>query len=174
MSRGEPEPTTRPRWRNSVGVDLIPIALPEHAGMDALTMLLVDEAAVFDELTRSGRDELLIKDRREPEAMLIRNSRLVPGVEGLQMNRVRMILMENMARAMADIDVYVAPFGGGPNNSATNLTGHPGVSVPNGFNNNGTPTGILFVGQLYGEAEMLTLAKTYQDSTGFHQRHPDL
>ncbi len=157
-----------------LGVDLIPMALPEHAAMDALTMLLVDEAAVFDELTRSGRDELLIKDRREPEAMLIRNSRLVPGVEYLQMNRVRTILMENMARVMADIDVYVAPFGGGPNNSATNLTGHPGVSVPNGFNDNGTPTGIMFVGQLYGEAEMLSLAKAYQDSTGFHQRHPDL
>ncbi len=157
-----------------LGVDLIPIALPEHAGMNALTMLLVDEAAVFDELTRSGRDELLIKDRREPEAMLIRNSRLVPGVEYLQMNRVRMILMENMARTMADIDVYVAPFGGSPNNSATNLTGHPGISVPNGFNDDGTPTGIMFVGQLYGEAEMLTLAKAYQDSTDFHEQHPKL
>ena len=157
-----------------IGVDLIPIALPEHAGMDALTMLLVDEAAVFDELTRSGRDELLIKDRREPEAMLIRTSRLVPGVEYLQMNRVRMLLMENMARTMADIDVYVAPFGGSPNNGATNLTGHPAVTVPNGFNDNGTPTGVMFVGQLYGEAKMLALAKAYQDSTDFHQQHPTL
>ena len=157
-----------------LGADLVPIRLPEHAGMNALTMLLAEEAAVFDELTRSGRDELLIKDRDEPEAMLIRNTRLVPAVEYLQMNRVRMLLMEGMAEALRDIDVYVAPSGGSPNNRANNLTGHPGVSVPNGFTPDGMPTGILFVGRLYGEAEMLTLAKAYQDATDFHRQHPNL
>ena len=84
------------------------------------------------------------------------------------------LLMQNMAEALDDIDVYVAPFGGSPNNSATNLTGHPAVSVPNGFNSDGTPTGILFVGRLYGEADMLTLAKAFQDATDFHLQHPIL
>ena len=158
----------------SMGVDLVPLVLPEHAGMEALTMLLVDEAAAFDELIQTGRVELLIKDRGEPEAMLMRTARLVPGVEYLQMNRLRMLLMRNMAEALGDIDVYLAPFGGSPNNSATNLTGHPAVSVPNGFNEDGTPTGILFVGKLYGEAEMLTLAKAFQDRTDFHLQHPAL
>jgi len=157
-----------------LGVELRSFSLPEHADMDALQMLLVDEAAAFDELIQTGRVELLIQDRGDPEDMLMRVARLVPAVEYVQMNRRRMLLMENMARAMADLDVYVAPHGGSANNSATNLTGHPAVSVPNGFGPDGTPTGILFVGKLYGEAGMLRLAKAYQDATGFHERHPAL
>lgn len=157
-----------------LGVELRRFGLPEHADMDALQMLLVDEAAAFDELIRTGRVDLLIQDREEPEDMLMRVARLMPAVEYVQMNRRRALLMRNMAEAMADLDVYVAPHGGSPNNSATNLTGHPAVSVPNGFAPDGTPSGVLFVGKLYGEAEMLRLAKAYQDATDFHLRHPRL
>ena len=90
------------------------------------------------------------------------------------MNRLRMLMMQEMAAALRDIDVFVAPHGGGPINSATNLTGHPAVTVPNGFTDAGTPTGILFVGKLYGEAEMLAVAREYQEATDFHLRHPSL
>lgn len=44
--------------------------------------------------------------------------------------------------------------------------------MPNGFAPDGTPTDILFVGRRYGEADMLRLAKTYQDATDFHLRRP--
>ena len=106
--------------------------------------------------------------------MLMRIARLVPAVEYLQMNRLRMLMMHQMEVALRDIDVYLAPHGGGPNNGATNLTGHPAVTVPNGFDDDGKPTGILFVGKLYGEADMLSLAKAYQDATDFHLQHPQL
>jgi Asp-tRNA(Asn)/Glu-tRNA(Gln) amidotransferase A subunit family amidase len=161
----------------SLGVKLEPVALPAHADLDALMMLLVEEASSLDQLTVSGRDELLIKDRDEPEAMLLRAHRLVPGVEYFQMSRVRMRLMEEMARLFERVDVYVAPFltpSGNANLRATNATGHPGVAVPSGFNAKGTPTSMHFVGKLYGEAELLALAKAYQDATGHHLRHPQL
>ncbi|MEX2467040.1 MAG: amidase family protein [Gemmatimonadota bacterium] len=157
-----------------MGIELRPFSLPEHADMDALQMLLVDEAAAFDELIQTGRVDLLIQDRDEPEDMLMRAARLLPAVEYVQLNRRRTLLMQNMAEAMSDLDVYVAPHGGSANNSANNLTGHPGVSVPNGFAPDGTPTGVLFIGALYGEAEMLRLAKAYQDATDFHLRRPSL
>jgi Asp-tRNA(Asn)/Glu-tRNA(Gln) amidotransferase A subunit family amidase len=157
-----------------LGVDLRPFSLPEHADMDALQMLLVDESAAFDELIQTGRIDLLIQDRDEPEDMLMRVARMLPAVEYVQMNRRRTLLMQNMAEAMADLDIYVAPHGGSANTSANNLTGHPGVSVPNGFAPDGTPTGIMFVGKIYGEAEMLRLAKAYQDATDFHLRRPTL
>ena len=157
-----------------MGIDLQPIRLPEHAGMDALQMLLVDEAAVFDELILTGKVDLLIQDRDQPEDMLMRIARLFPAVEYLQMNRLRMLMMQGMEEALREIDVYVAPHEGSPNTRATSLTGHPAVSVPNGFDDDGTPTGILFVGKLYGEAEMLRLAKAYQDATNFHLQHPTL
>jgi Asp-tRNA(Asn)/Glu-tRNA(Gln) amidotransferase A subunit family amidase len=157
-----------------LGVDLQPVSLPEHAGMDALQMLLVDEAAAFDELVQTGRIDLLIQDREEPEDMLMRVARLLPAVEYVQIQRLRMLMMQGMEQALRGIDVYVAPHSGSPNTSATSLTGHPAISVPNGFDAEGKPTGILFVGQLYGEAELMTVAKTYQDANDFHLAHPDI
>jgi len=159
----------------SLGIEMTPVSLPEHADMDALMMLLVEEAAALDELTRSGRDELLIKDRDEPEAMLLRAHRLVPGVEYFQMSRVRMRLMEGMARLFENLDAYVAPFltpTGDRNLRATNATGHPGVAAPTGFNAKGMPTSIHLVGNLYGEGALLALAKAFQERTTHHQRHP--
>ena len=158
----------------SLGVTLKPIELPEHADMDALQMLLVDEAAAFDELIQTGKVDMLIQDRDEPEDMLMRVARLLPAVEYLQIHRLRMLMMQNMEKVLRDIDVYVAPHRGTPNTRTTALTGHPGISVPNGFDDGGKPTGILFVGKLYGEAELMAAAKTYQDANDFHLSYPNL
>jgi hypothetical protein len=97
---------------------------------------------------------------------------LIPAVEYLQMNRQRMLMMQETAEALRGVDVYLAPHGAGPTTSANNLTGHPGITVPNGFAPDGTPTGILFVGQLYAEAEVMAVAKAYQDATDWHERRP--
>jgi Asp-tRNA(Asn)/Glu-tRNA(Gln) amidotransferase A subunit family amidase len=37
----------------------------------------------------------------------------------------------------------------------------------------GTPTSITFNGRLFGESEILALARAYQEATGFHLRHPE-
>ena len=55
-----------------------------------------------------------------------------------------------------------------------NLCGYPAVSVPNGFTAEGRPTSITFLGRLYAEAEMLALARAYQERAGFHLKHPRL
>ena len=104
-------------------------------------------------------------------------SEMVPGVEYFQMSRLRMLLMESMAETVRDVDVLLAPFftpAGDAFLRATNATGHPAVSVPTGINEHGTPTGILFVGSLFGEARMLALAKGYQDQTDHHQKRPPI
>jgi Asp-tRNA(Asn)/Glu-tRNA(Gln) amidotransferase A subunit family amidase len=46
--------------------------------------------------------------------------------------------------------------------------------VQNGMTDYGTPTGIIFVGKLFGEAELLAVAKAYQDATDFRLQHPRL
>lgn len=159
---------------SNLGADLQPVRLPEHAGMDALQMLLVDEAAAFDELMQTGKVDMLIQDREEPEDMLMRIARLLPAVEYLQIQRQRMLMMQGLERALREIDVYIAPHSSDANRTATSLSGHPAISVPNGFDADGRPTGILFVGKLYGEAEMMTAAGIYQDATNFHRSHPPL
>jgi Asp-tRNA(Asn)/Glu-tRNA(Gln) amidotransferase A subunit family amidase len=55
-----------------------------------------------------------------------------------------------------------------------NLCGYPAVSVPNGFTADGKPTSITFLGRLYAEAEILALARAYQERAGFHLKHPPL
>ena len=158
----------------ALGVDPVVIELPEHADMDALQMLLVDEAAAFDELVHNDNISLFRQDIDEPEDMLMRIARLHPAVEYVQMNRRRMLLMQGMAKIFDRIDVLVTPFGGSPVQTATSLTGHPSVAVQNGFDDDRTPTGFQMIGQLYFEAAALTLARVYQQRTGFHRQHPPM
>ena len=54
-----------------------------------------------------------------------------------------------MAQAIRDVDVYITPSFAGGNLPITNLTGHPTVVVPNGFNAEGMPTSITFSGHLF-------------------------
>jgi Asp-tRNA(Asn)/Glu-tRNA(Gln) amidotransferase A subunit family amidase len=106
---------------------------------------------------------------------VFRQGELVPAVEYLRAMRLRTIVMREMAKLMEDFDAYVVPSYGGDNLLLTNLTGHPAVVVPNGFRtSDGTPTSITFQGKLDGDDTVLSLAKAYQEATGFHTKHPAL
>lgn len=158
----------------SLGVELVPFDLPELP-VNALSFILdAEAAAAFDELTRSNRDDLLVRQIKQAWPNSFRQARLIPAVEYIQANRVRTLLMEEMAQKMKGIDVYIAPSFGGNNLLLTNLTGHPAVVVPNGFDEKGSPTSISFIGNLFEEAKTLRVAKAYQDVTDFHRKHPDL
>ncbi|MDZ7341673.1 MAG: amidase [candidate division KSB1 bacterium] len=155
-----------------LGFDLIPIELPDYP-IEAMNIILnVEAAAAFDELTRTNRDDLMVRQIKNAWPNVFRMSRLIPAVEYIQANRLRRMVMEAMRKVMAPIDVLVTPSYGGDVLLLTNLTGHPAVVVPNGFNEEGTPTSISFIGQLFGEAETLLIARSYQEATDFHLKHP--
>ncbi len=159
----------------SLGVDLIPVELPDMPVGAMRFVLTAEAAAAFDELTRSNRDDLLVRQTANAWPNSFRQARLIPAVEYIQANRMRTQLMRRMEETMADIDVYLAPTSGRNNNLLiTNLTGHPTVVVPNGFNGEGSPTSLSLVGKLFGEAELLQVALAYQEAVDFHLRHPDL
>ena len=158
----------------AMGLNLVPIELPDLP-ISALNFILdAEAAAAFDELTQSNRDDLLVRQIKNAWPNAFRKARLVPAVEYIQANRVRTMLMHAMAEILSEIDVYVAPSRVGDNLLLTNLTGHPCVVLPNGFRKDGTPTSITFMGNLFGEAETLAVARAYQDATGFHKKHPTL
>ncbi len=158
----------------SLGAKLVPIELPKFPVGSISFVLSTEGAAFFDELTRSNRDDLMVRQIANAWPNVFRSARFVPAVEYLQAQRIRYLLIQEMAKLMNDIDVYVAPWDIGENVLLTNLTGHPSVGLPNGFSQWGTPTAITFVGKLFGEAEMLAVAKAFQDATDFHKKHPDL
>jgi Asp-tRNA(Asn)/Glu-tRNA(Gln) amidotransferase A subunit family amidase len=167
----------------SLGITPQPVELPnlpiESAG---LLSAFCEIGAVWDEMIRTNQDALLVRQDSDHIGNLCRTAQTIPAVEYVQSGRVRTLIMEAMAGIMAKVDVYLAPYSSlepsGPaselNLLLTNLTGYPAVVVPNGFTKKGNPTGITFIGNLYGEAELLALAKAYQDATDFHRKHPKL
>jgi Asp-tRNA(Asn)/Glu-tRNA(Gln) amidotransferase A subunit family amidase len=158
----------------SLGIDLIPIELPDYP-IEAMSFILnAEAAAAFDDLTRFNRDDLLVRQIKNAWPNVFRQARLIPAVEYIQANRMRTIVMEAMVKTMSKVDIFVTPSYGGDVLLLTNLTGHPVVVVPNGFNEKGSPTSISFIGNLYGEAETLSVARAFQDATDFHLKHPKL
>jgi Asp-tRNA(Asn)/Glu-tRNA(Gln) amidotransferase A subunit family amidase len=152
-----------------LGVQLLPIKLPDKYPVPALNLILeVEAATVFDHQLRHGETTGL-----NQWPVVFRKAQLVPAVEYLRANRIRTLLMRAMNELFDKVDVYV----GGNDLLHTNLTGHPCVVLPNGLRKSGkreTPTAIRFTGRLYGETELLAVAQAYQDATGFHLKRPPL
>jgi aspartyl-tRNA(Asn)/glutamyl-tRNA(Gln) amidotransferase subunit A len=55
-----------------------------------------------------------------------------------------------------------------------NLTGHPAISLPNGFGALGLPIGIQLVGRLRGDAELLRCAALLERSQDLLHHRPAL
>ncbi len=157
-----------------LGANLIPIELPKMNVSDLSFILSAEAAAAFDELTRSRRDTLLVRQMKNAWPNTFRTARFIPAVEYIQANRLRTLLIQEMDRLMRTVDVYVTPSFGGDNLLLTNLTGHPCVVLPNGFDDAGSPTSITFQGRLFDEATLLAVAKKYQDATTHHKKHPPM
>ncbi|TVP56795.1 MAG: amidase [Gemmatimonadales bacterium] len=156
-----------------LGVELHPVGLPEDLPIGALrTILSAEAAAAFDELTRSGQDELLVRQDTGAWPNTFRTARFIPAVEYIQANRVRTILMGALDRAWADVDVVVTPSYASSLLLATNLTGHPAVVLPHISQAEADPLSISFVGGLWKDAEALRVAKAYQDASGHHLERP--
>jgi aspartyl-tRNA(Asn)/glutamyl-tRNA(Gln) amidotransferase subunit A len=51
-----------------------------------------------------------------------------------------------------------------------NLSASCGVSVPCGFDRQGLPIGIQFIGNTLQEATILNVAYAYEQATGWHRR----
>jgi Asp-tRNA(Asn)/Glu-tRNA(Gln) amidotransferase A subunit family amidase len=156
---------------SAMGFTLIPIELPALPIYPLAVILSAEAAAAFDELTRSGRDDMMVKQVREAWPNVLRASRFIPAVEYIQANRIRYMISRKMEEL--DVDIYIAP-SFGENLLLTNLTGHPCVVLPNGFDDEGHPVSISFIGRLFGEGVLLAFARAYQEETGFHGNHPPM
>ena len=156
----------------SMGLNLIPIELPEFPTQALSFVLQAEAAAAFDELTRSNNDDQLVRQGKNAWPNVFREARFIPAVEYINANRARTLLNKKMSELMERIDVYIIPSFYGDNLLRTNLTGHPCVVVPNGFNDKGSPTSISFVGGLYSDGNTLAIAKVYQEATKWHKQYP--
>lgn len=60
------------------------------------------------------------------------------------------------------------------NTMFANYYGLPAISIPNGFDRNGLPTGLQIVGRPGDDASVLRLAHRYESATSWTSRRPDL
>ena len=176
-----------------MGVNLLSMKMPAgyHFG-DITPVLEAEAAAAFDELTRSGRDALLTEQGPQEWPNVFRVAQFYSAVDYIQAQRARTLAMDAMAKIFADVDVIVTP-SNGAQLTATNLTGHPAVIVPNGVRGEdaplpdhtgdghpenvggpGTPVSLTFLGGLYSDARLAAFARAYQETTGFHRMHPKM
>lgn len=159
----------------SLGVEPSAIQLPTNFPFDGFDIILRAEAgAFFDELVRSGEVDLMVEQGPSSRANSLRQSRFIPAVEYLQANRHRRQLIEEINALFREYDVIIAPSFRGRQLQITNLTGHPVISVPNGFDSKGRPTSLTLIGNLYDEGSILALAKAFQAATEFHEKYPPL
>jgi len=157
-----------------LGINLIPVTLPDLP-YDAMRIILTAEAAAaFDDLTRSNRDNELVQQGKFDWPNTFRTSRFIPAVDYVNANRLRSIAIQKWDDLMRTVDVIVTPTGAANLSQlvATNLTGHPAVILPSGFRDDGTPVSLTFLGGLFEEAKVLAVARAYQEATGFHLKHP--
>jgi len=158
----------------NLGVELQEVTLPDSIPVSPqLIILEAEAAAAFDKLTRSDRDSLLVAQHRHAWPNIFRKARFIPAVEYIQANRLRKILSEQVNRLFQDYDVIISPSFGGNQLLTTNLTGHPCAVVPNGFDEDGHPTSISFLGNLYEEGKILELATAWQKATEHEEQHPE-
>jgi Asp-tRNA(Asn)/Glu-tRNA(Gln) amidotransferase A subunit family amidase len=155
------------------GIQLVPLRLPSRIPVPPLAVILTAEAgAAFDELTRSGRVKEMVRQTADAWPNVLRQGQLVTAADYLRASRLRTLLMQDLEAALDGLDGFVAPSFGGDVLLMTNLTGHPCVTVPDGFHVDGTPGSIGIVGRPFGETEILQAAAAWQEATDFHRRRP--
>ena len=176
----------------AIGVDLVPFELPEFPWDAMANLLMAEAAAAFDDLTMAGRDALLTEQGPEDWPNIFRIASFYPAVEYIQANRARTLAGRQVSELFDKVDIIVTPTTGAQL-TASNLTGHPALILPNGFRGDdapkppeidnddddniggpGTPVSLTFLAGLYQEQKLTAFANAYQQVTGFHKLHPRL
>ena len=156
----------------AAGATLVPVTLPTLPSASIYALLNAEAGAMFDELLRSGRINMLADGGENGRANQLRGTRFIPAVEYIRAQRVRTLLLREMNALLGSVDVFLAP-SSSDSVTATNLTGHPSAVVPAGLVD-GLPIGLMVTGGLWQEDVVLRVASAYQDGTDWHTRRPPL
>jgi aspartyl-tRNA(Asn)/glutamyl-tRNA(Gln) amidotransferase subunit A len=170
---------------SSVKNATLPVGPWEEAGG---IVIAGEGAASFRTLIRSGR----VSELTDPLGQLAGYvNEQYSAADYLQALKIRGILQKKMEELFDSFDVLVAasqpvpataldlnletglsfadPLGG-----IGNLCGLPAISVPCGFTENNLPAGLQFVARAGDDTAVLQAARTFQQHTDWHKRHPKI
>ncbi len=156
-----------------LGATLEAIALPPDFPVNALRIILnAEAAAAFNELTLNNKDSLLVSQSNWSWPNSFRTARLIPAVEYIQANRIRTELIREVNNVFSHYDLIISPSFNGNQLTMTNLTGHPALLIPTGFDAKKEPTSITFLGNHFQEGLLCAVGQLFQEKTKLHLRRP--
>jgi aspartyl-tRNA(Asn)/glutamyl-tRNA(Gln) amidotransferase subunit A len=165
------------------------VSLPEGPWEDAGNIVVaVESAASFRSLIRSGR----VSELSDPLGQIAGYvNEQYSGADYIQALKVRELLQKKMDALFETYDVLVTasqpvaatplelnletglvfpdPLGG-----IGNLCGLPALSVPCGFTEKNLPAGLQFVARGGDDIAVIQAARTFQQHTDWHRRHPKI
>jgi aspartyl-tRNA(Asn)/glutamyl-tRNA(Gln) amidotransferase subunit A len=124
--------------------------------------------------------------------------RFLPATAYVDAQRARTLIREEVGQLLRRVDCLLAPTlpvtapavgaeevrtGSGPESTRAallrftrlfNVTGHPAIAVPCGFDGQGLPISLQLVGRAFDEVTILRLAAAYERATEWHARRPPL
>jgi aspartyl-tRNA(Asn)/glutamyl-tRNA(Gln) amidotransferase subunit A len=165
------------------------VTLPEGPWEDAGTLIVaVESAASFRPLIRSGKVSELTDPLGQISGYL---NEQYSAADYLQALKVTEIVQKKMETLFESFDVLAAPSQPVPASPLTlnletglsfpdplggigNICGLPALSVPCGFTEKNLPIGLQFVAKAGDDSAVLQAARTFQQHTDWHKKHPKI
>jgi aspartyl-tRNA(Asn)/glutamyl-tRNA(Gln) amidotransferase subunit A len=177
------------------GAELVDVTLPDLTEVRAACWTIMRaEAAEYHRPHLRARPEELHPAVRT----LIEGGEFIPATEYVHAQRVRSKVAQDVHAALAGVDALLLPalamaaypigqrtvdLGGYEEDVLSamtrytplfNLSGHPALVLPCGFNEAGMPISMQIVGKAFDEAMVLRVAHAYESLTEWHRRRPPM
>ena len=174
---------------------LIPIKLPDIPISAATRTILAAEASsAFEEIFEEGLQTKLNAEETHYSSLATNSVLAKDYIKSL---RIQNILHQQMNKIFNSIDIIISPVK--PSTASKinenfrwatrkefnedhpitligaigNLIGLPGISIPNGFDNNGLPTSFQIMGDIQSDHMIIKCAQLIQSETDWHNKHPN-
>lgn len=160
-----------------VGMELVPVELPDWPYDSMNVILFADAAASFEEATLDGRVNQLKMQVPDAWPNTFRQSRFLSAVDYVQADRLRRKVAFEVARVFGEVDLLLVPSLRDEPLVIFNFTGHPSLTLRSGFvevneersdwapdpqrpvkkfsSPRRVPHGVTLIGQLFGEEELV-------------------
>jgi Asp-tRNA(Asn)/Glu-tRNA(Gln) amidotransferase A subunit family amidase len=117
----------------SLGMETIPVSIPNWPYDSLNILLLAEAAAAFEELTLSHQVDQLRMQTPDAWPNTFRQARFLSAVDLVQASRLRRKVAQHMAEVFTKVDVLLVPSLRDEMLTLTNFTGHPSLTLRAGF-----------------------------------------
>lgn len=109
------------------------VSLPDWPYDDLNLLLFAEAGAAFEELTLTGRADLLSEQTPDGWPNLFREARFLSAVDFVQADRLRRKVAKEMERVMSEVDLLLVPSLRDEMMVISNMTGQPSLTLRTGF-----------------------------------------